>query len=168
MSTADAQAWALVEAAAKAVTDEITGHYKSAEFAAELADRLAAAPEHVQEVVREQAVQRLVEGFHRRRTPQFKAQGGLYDPGYVLSLGRGERVWMAEAGRDDLVAWAGLGTANVEVVRVAADRRQEYVAARRRVMEQYPGRPLGWIEREFFGFTPGEPPEYAEPDDPEG
>lgn len=166
MSQADARLWAMVEAAAKSVTDEVTGHYKKEAFAAELDRRLSEeeVPEHVQQVVREEAVKRLVDGFHRRRQPQVRRQGGLYDPGYVLALGHGERVWMAQAGHTDLIAWAALEAKNAASVLAAAGRRQAYVAERLPVMNAHPDWKLDRVEQEVFGFTPDveDPPDDAE------
>lgn len=167
MSQVNARLWEIVETAARAVTDADTGHYKQESFRAELVERLSSydAPAHVQELVRDLAVKRLVDGFDARRKPKFSEQGSLYSDGYILKLGHGERVWMLMATPTDLISWAAQESKNSAAVLAAAGRRQAYVALRLSVWAEHPDWRLGRIERDMFDYVVEEEPDYPEPED---
>lgn len=155
MSTADARMWQLVEDAAVAVTDDLTGRFENKRLVEEIRDRLADEDlmAHVREVSMERLAKSLAEGFVSRRNPKPGKPAGMFNPRAVLPLGDGIRVWMERATDGDLIKWALQSTKNLARVANAEGSRQEYVAERLDAFRDHSGWLLGRIEREVFGFA---------------
>lgn len=167
MSTAHARMWELVEEAAKAVTDELTGRFDNKTLVDELRERLADEDlmEHVREVGRERLAKSLADGFVRSRNPKPGKPSGMFHPGAILPLGDGKRIWMEYATDRDLIEWGRQSSRNLARVATAEGSRQQYVAERLEAFETHRDWLLGRIEREVFGYVEVEdPPEYSDPD----
>jgi hypothetical protein len=168
VSNADTRLWEIIEQAARAVTDPDTGHFDQKAFVDELRARITAdnvSPD-VRAATLDETAKRLADSFVNRRKPKQRANGALFDPGAVLPLGDGKRVWMDTATAADLIAWAGLEAKNAARILAAAGRRQEYAADRLVSMRAHPGWLLGRVEREVYGWAEGDTPaDYDEDDD---
>lgn len=170
MTTADARLWELVEEAAKAVTDELTGRFDNKTLIDELRERLADEDlmEHVRSVGMDRLARSLADGFVKRRNPKPGKPSGMFHPGAILPLGFGKRIWMEYATDRDLIEWARQSTKNLARVAAAEGSRQEYVADRLEAFQAHRDWLLGRIEREVFGYVAVEdPPDYSDPDEDE-
>ena len=107
-------------------------------------------------------IEQLVTAWKMARTPKPTAAGLLFHPSAILPLGNGQFVWMDRATADDLRAWGLLSTRNLARVAKAEATRQEYVVDRLGAMRDNPGRLLGQIEREVFGWVEGDEPDFDE------
>jgi hypothetical protein len=166
--SADAWLWQIIEEAARSVTDPATGKFEHKNFVDELRRRLAdkSLPADVREATLDESAKRLADSFVNRRKPHRRDNGVLFDPGAVLPLGEGKRVWMAEATAADLIAWASLEAKNAARVLASAGTRQGYAAERLDAMRAHPGWLLGRIEREVYGWVEDDTPaDYDEDDD---
>lgn len=155
MTIADARMWELVEAAAREVTDEVTGRFEHKEFLDEIRARLAdrELESHVRAVAEDKLARALATGFVRSRNPKPGKPSGMFHPGAILPLGDGKRIWMEHAGANDLIEWARLSTKNLARVATAEGSRQAYVAERLEAFLAHTGWHLGRIEREIFGYV---------------
>lgn len=163
--TAEARLWEIVEAAAIAVTDTITGRFENKDLIDELRARLdmESLPPNVREATLEMQARSLAATFVSRRNPKPRQTGMMFHPGAVLPLGDGKRVWMDQATDSDLLAWARLSTANLGRVALAEGMRQRYAAERLDALREHPGWTLGRVERELFGYVEDdEPAEFGE------
>lgn len=168
--SAETALWQIIEQAARAVTDPQTGRFEHKHFIDELRRRLTAdqLPPDVRHATLEETAKRLADSFVNRRKPRQRATGVLFDPGALLPLGEGKRVWMAEATDADLIAWAGLEAKNAARVLASAGTRQGYAAQRLDAMRAHPGWLLGRVEREVFGWVEDDTPtEYEDDMDPD-
>ncbi|MBD0743582.1 hypothetical protein [Streptomyces sp. CBMA152] len=167
MSTADARLWEIVEQAAQAVTDGVTGRLEKKELVAELRERLAdnSLMDHVRAVTLDRLAESLARGFGERRSPKPGRPSGMFHPRSILKLGDGKWIWMAEATDRDLIEWGRQSTKNLARVAVAEGARQAYVAERLEAFQTHPGWLLGRIEREVFNHVEIEdPPNSPDPD----
>jgi hypothetical protein len=155
MSTPDVRMWELVEAAARIVTDEVTGRFEHKAFVDEIFTRLRdnGLEPNVRAVAQERVAKALADSFIRARNPKPGKPATMFDPGAVLPLGNGKRIWMEYAGANDLIEWARLSTRNLARVATAEGARQAYVAARLAAFLEHAGWLLGRIEREVFGYA---------------
>ncbi|MEV4093834.1 hypothetical protein [Streptosporangium saharense] len=168
--------WAVVEDAAQAVTDPVTGRFENKALVEEIRARLA--DEQLAADLRAATADRLAEGlangFVNSRNPRKRKHGTLFDPQAILPLGDGKRVWMNDATDTDLIEWARLSTRNLARVATAEGDRQAYVAERLQAWRDYRDWRLGRLEHEVFGYEPvvedipegyDEPEEWDEGDD---
>lgn len=155
-----------VETAARAVTND-EGRVHTKTLREELDARFDELPDHVRVIARELQIEQLVTAWKTARTPKPTAAGLLFHPSAILPLGNGQFVWMDQATADDLRAWGLLSTRNLARVAKAEATRQEYVVDRLGAMRDNPGRLLGEIEREVFGWVEGDEPDFDEVEDDE-
>jgi hypothetical protein len=168
VSTADARLWEIVEAAARTVTDELTGRFENKHLIDEVRARLAdeELQAHVRLVAEDRLAESLARSFVRGRNPKPGKPEGMFHPGAILSLGDGKRIWMEYATDRDLIEWGRLSTKNLARVATAEGGRQQYVADRLEAFEDHRDWLLGRIEREFFGYVGTEdPPDFTDPDE---
>lgn len=164
MSTADARLWEIVERAAKSVTDEMTGQFDNKNLIDELKISLAdqELPAHVRASSVDMLAKSLARGFVSKRNPKPGNSSKMFNPGAILPLGDGKRVWMEYATDRDLIEWARQSTKNLARVASAEGARQAYVAERLQAMRDHGGWLLGQVERDVFGYSPDveDPPDY--------
>lgn len=156
MSSDKTRLFEAVEAAARAVTDD-EGRFEAKRLREELAARMDDLPDHVRVIAHEMQVAQLVQAWRRARTPRPVGGAVLFNPSAIIPLGHGQSVWMDVATSDDLRAWGLLSTRNLARVAVAEGSRQEYIVTRLEVLRDRPGRLLGEIEREVFGWVESAP-----------
>lgn len=168
MSVAETRMWELVEAAARTVTDELTGRFENKHLVDEVRTRLSDddLQVHVRAVAADRLAESLARSFVRSRNPKPGRPSGMFHPGAILSLGDGKRIWMEHANDRDLIEWGRLSTKNLARVATAEGSRQQYVAERLDAFLSHRDWLLGRIEREVFGYVDTEePPEYVDPDE---
>lgn len=160
--------WELVEAAARTVTDELTGRFENKRLIDEVRARLSDddVQAHVRAVATDKLAESLARSFVRSRNPKPGKPAGMFHPGAILSLGDGKRIWMEYANDRDLIEWGRLSTRNLARVATAEGGRQQYVAERLDAFQSHRDWLLGQIEREVFGYICTEdPPNYSDPDE---
>ncbi len=168
MKYGKARLWEVMEEAALAVTDPITGRFEQKIFVDELRGRLndEDLPSHVRAASLDEAAERLASSFVEKRKPKPRTDGCMFHPSALLPLGHGKRVWMDQATDADVMTWAALETKNTARVLAAAGRRQKYAAERLDAMRDHPGWSLGRIEREIFNYVEeSEPGDFYDADD---
>lgn len=156
MNAANGRLWEVIEEAALAVTDSSTGRFHNKEFVEEIRIRLErgdVAPQ-LRQVITGRLAEELARGFVKARNPRHRRQGTLFDPGAILPLGDGKRVWMKDATETDLIDWARLSSRNLARVAEAEGAKQTYAAERLEVWRGHRGWRLERLEREVFGYEP--------------
>lgn len=161
MSGSKKRLFEAVELAARAVTSN-EGRVDTKHLREELDARFDDLPDHVRVVARALQIEQLVTAWKTARTPKPTGGAVLFHPSAILPLGNGLFVWMDVATADDLRAWGLLSTRNLARVAKAEATRQGYVVERLGAMRDNPGRLLGDIERDVYGWVEDDAPDLDE------
>jgi hypothetical protein len=151
----------IVEQAARNVTDA-DGRFHKKDHIDQVKGMLATVQLSpvTQEELKYREARKLCEDFVRTRTPRARGSRNsaiptLYSDGSLLVLTNGDRVWMQDANRDDLIQWNRSASERVQNAMARQDDRRQYVEQR---LQFWKGRDdikhLGELERHFFNYTP--------------
>lgn len=103
--------------------------------------------------------------YWNRRKPRPGPQAAFYHPEMWLPLGDGKKVQFCDAGTADLITYGRIIEKNRQRIVDAAKLTSDYLDTRIEALKKNPGKTLDWVERNVFGWAPGDEPVISEPDD---